>query len=343
MIEFKNVSKTYQTRAGMVPALKDVSLTVKRGEIFGVIGQSGAGKSTLIRCVNLLERPDRGQILIDGTDVCALANKSLRDVRHGIGMIFQHFNLLASRNVYENIALPLELLKYPAHKIHETIMPLLALTNLEEKKHAFPRELSGGQKQRVAIARALASNPSILLCDEATSALDFNTTRSILDLLKNINKTLGITILLITHEMDVVKAICDRVALISAGEILECSAMESFFSKPQTEKARHLINSLMHRELPEKINKTMSAVHQVGLSEVWRMYFTGGNAQIPLISRAIQNFSIEVNIFQANIETLKEDTLGIMDVTVSGDKQKLADVTQFLLAHGVRIEVLGYV
>lgn len=343
MILFRHVFKHYHTHAGEVPALVDINLEINRGEIFGVIGQSGAGKSTLIRCVNLLERPDQGEVWVDGKNMLTLSSKALCQARHNIGMIFQHFNLLSSCNVYDNIALPLVLLKYSRKEIQRAVDPLLELTGLTHKTRAYPRQLSGGQKQRVAIARALASNPAVLLCDESTSALDLHTTQSILELLKNINKQLGITILMITHEMDVVKTICDRVALLSQGHILECAPMAEFFSKPKTEKAKQLIESLLHRALPEKLAQHMQTISFQGAAPVWRIYFTGDSAQAPLMSALVQQYSLEINIFQANIETLKNETLGIMDVTVKGTTENLQQGILYLTAQGARVEVLGYV
>lgn len=343
MIELRHVAKSYQGPTGTIPALVDINLHVKRGEIFGVIGQSGAGKSTLIRCVNLLERPDHGEVLIEDQNILNLSPRALRKVRHNIGMIFQHFNLLASRTVYENIALPLELLHYSRKQIQEKIEPLLELTGLTTKTKAYPRQLSGGQKQRVAIARALASHPAILLCDEATSALDLHTTQSILELLKNINQQLDVTILMITHEMEVVKSICDRVALLSHGRIIECNSMADFFSNPQTEQAKKLIATLSHRALPEKLASQVKAQAFSGSTPIWRIYFRGNSAQTPLISALVQIAHLEINIFQANIETLKDDTLGIMDVTVKGSEENLQAGIDYLINHGAHVEVLGYV
>ncbi|MBI5448179.1 MAG: ATP-binding cassette domain-containing protein [Gammaproteobacteria bacterium] len=343
MIELRHVFKKYHTRAGDIPALVDINLQVKRGEIFGVIGKSGAGKSTLIRSVNLLERPDQGEVLIEGKNILTLSAKALCQVRHNIGMIFQHFNLLSSCHVYDNIALPLVLLNYSRKEIQKKVEPLLELTGLTQKKLAYPRQLSGGQKQRVAIARALASHPAILLCDEATSALDLHTTQSILGLLKDINQQFNLTILMITHEMEVVKAVCDRVALLSQGRILELSTMAEFFTRPKTEKAKKLIETLSHRALPEKLLKNKKEQFFEGSVPIWRIYFTGNSAQSPIITALIQRCALEINIFQANVETLKEDTLGIMDVTVKGDPKQLQLGVDYLISQGARVEVLGYV
>jgi len=233
MIQLNNISKSFEVKAVRIDALKDISLSIEKGEIFGVIGASGAGKSTLIRCVNLLERPDSGQVIIENDDLMSLSSTGLMLKRRKIGMIFQHFNLLSSRTVYGNISFPLELEGKSKEFISQKVLELLRLVGLEVKADVYPANLSGGQKQRVAIARALANDPYILLCDEATSALDPATTKSILKLLKKINKQLDLTILLITHEMDVIKSICDQVAVLDHGELIETGPVESIFANPQ--------------------------------------------------------------------------------------------------------------
>jgi len=343
VIQLKNLSKTFSTRAGKITALQKINLHIHPGEIFGVIGQSGAGKSTLIRCVNLLERPDEGEILIKNKNILKFSSSELCKLRHHMGMIFQHFNLLSSRNVYDNIALPLELLNYSSQEIKKTIEPLIELTGLENKTQAFPRQLSGGQKQRVAVARALASNPDIILCDEATSALDIQTSHAILALLRDINKKWGITILVITHQMDVVKNLCDRVALLSHGEILECASVVDFFTRPKTEKAKKLIETLLHRELPDKLTQRMQASSFASATPVWRIFFKGQSAETPLISVLIQTFHLEINIFQGNIENLKDETLGILDVTVKGTEENIKKGMAYLREKGAQVEVMGYV
>jgi len=260
MIELKNVSKVFYKHKIPVSALSDISLQVSEGEIFGVIGSSGAGKSTLIRCINLLERPTSGQVIVNGQVLSALTPRRLVLARRDIGMIFQHFNLLSSRTVFANVAFPLELSHTPKTAIARRVLELLKLVGLEDKMHDYPASLSGGQKQRVAIARTLASNPKVLLCDEATSALDPETTLSILYLLKNINRQFRITILLITHEMNVVRAICDRVAVISEGKLIEQGDVKQVFSHPQTELTRRFISSALSFGLPLEVPLT----HQTG-------------------------------------------------------------------------------
>ncbi|HAI05488.1 MAG TPA: methionine ABC transporter ATP-binding protein MetN, partial [Pantoea sp.] len=258
MIKLENITKVFQQGNRTIQALSDVSLHVPAGQIYGVIGASGAGKSTLIRCVNLLERPTSGRVLVDGADLTALNERQLTQARRQIGMIFQHFNLMNSRTVAGNVSLPLELGNLSREQIKARVAELLELVGLSDKHDAWPANLSGGQKQRVAIARALASNPKVLLCDEATSALDPATTRSILELLKDINRRLGLTILLITHEMDVVKRICDQVAVISQGELIEKDSVSEVFSHPKTPLAQQFIQSTLHLDIPDDYQQRLS-------------------------------------------------------------------------------------
>ena len=258
MIKLNNITKIFTLPDKKLTALDNVSLHVPKGQICGVIGASGAGKSTLIRCVNLLERPTHGAVIIDDVDLTQLSDAELVKTRRQIGMIFQHFNLLTSRTVFENVALPLELENKSKAEIQEKTTALLALVGLSDKHNVYPANLSGGQKQRVAIARALASDPKVLLCDEATSALDPATTQSILKLLKEINRTLGITILLITHEMEVVKRICDQVAVIDKGRLIEQGTVSEIFSNPKTELAQEFISSTFHITLPEEYLENLS-------------------------------------------------------------------------------------
>lgn len=258
MIKLVNIAKIYNSLVAPIYALRDINLTICPGEIFGIVGQSGAGKSTLVRCINLLERPSLGQVWIAGQEITSMKAADLRLVRRQIGMIFQQFNLLAAKTVYENIALPLKFAHYSPSKIQTTLAPLLRLTGLSDKQHAYPAQLSGGQKQRVAIARALASQPKVLLCDEATSALDPQTTQTILQLLKDINQRLGITIVLITHQVDVVKSICDRVALLDQGSILEVADVVSFFTAPKAVLTKKFVSLSLKHELPPLLQKRLS-------------------------------------------------------------------------------------
>lgn len=301
MIELKNVTKTFFKKNSAVSALSNVSLVVPEGKILGVIGASGAGKSTLIRCVNLLEKPTSGDVLIGGLNLTRLGSAELAKARREIGMIFQHFNLLSSRTVAGNVALPLELSGTPKDKITKRVAELLDLVGLSEKANEYPSNLSGGQKQRVAVARTLATNPKVLLCDEATSALDPSTTRAILDLLKDINKRFRITILLITHEMDVVKAICDEVAVISEGKLIERGNVSDVFAYPETEIAKQFIASSLHAALPADYRERLSPV-PAGLNHpVVKLEFNGHSAEATILSEASRKFNVDNNIISAQM------------------------------------------
>ncbi len=290
MIKLNNITKIFTLPDKKLTALNNVSLHVPKGQICGVIGASGAGKSTLIRCVNLLERPTHGAVVIDDVDLTQLSDAELVKTRRQIGMIFQHFNLLTSRTVFENVALPLELENKSKAEIQEKTTALLALVGLSDKHNVYPANLSGGQKQRVAIARALASDPKVLLCDEATSALDPATTQSILKLLKEINRTLGITILLITHEMEVVKRICDQVAVIDKGRLIEQGTVSEIFSNPKTELAQEFISSTFHITLPEEYLENLSDTPKHAKSyPIIKFEFTGRSVDAPLLSQASKN------------------------------------------------------
>lgn len=344
MIELINISKSFHTKSGVLHALKNISLNVPAGEIYGVIGKSGAGKSTLIRCVNFLEKPTEGIVKIAGKNLNDLSNMALRQTRHQIGMIFQHFNLLSQRTVYENVALPLILMGQKKNEIQKTVMPLLELTGLTSKIKNYPAELSGGQKQRVAIARAMASNPKVLLCDEATSALDQHTTQSILQLLKEINQNLGLTILLITHEIDVVKQICDRVGLIHNGELIEQDEVFEFFTKPKTAVAQEFVKSSLKQELPASLQQQFKSSPDAHSNAVLRIIFHGKAAAEPLIAHLMQDFGIRLNILQANIEFLKDEILGIMITEVVGHTgSNLENGIAYLKQQDVSVEVIGYV
>lgn len=344
MIELKNIEKIYHGDKGDFVALKNINLKVNAGEVFGVIGKSGAGKSTLIRCINLLERPSHGEVWVNDQNLTALSNQQLKFARRHISMIFQHFNLLANRTVYENIALPLELAGYDKAQMKQAIMPLLELTELLDKQNNYPAQLSGGQKQRVAIARGLASQPKVLLCDEATSALDPQTTKSILQLLKNINQKLGLTILLITHEIEVVKEICDYVALIDKGEIVEQNEIVEFFTHPSTLLAKDFIKSSLKHELPAALQYQLKPQRTLASDNaVMRIIFHGHAAAEPLIAHLMQELNIKLNILQANIEFLKNDTLGIMVVAALNDEQNLQKGIRYLHTKNVNAEIIGYV
>lgn len=344
MIKLESVSKIFGNDAHRVIALNDINMSVKAGEIYGVIGTSGAGKSTLIRCVNRLEDPSSGRVWVDGVDITGLSPEQLRATRHNIAMIFQHFNLLNSRTVFENIALPLEFAGKSAKEIDETVTPLLELTGLSTKRDQYPNQLSGGQKQRVAIARALAVKPKVLLCDEATSALDPKTTQSILELLKSINSELGLTILLITHEMEVVKTICDRVAVISAGEIIEENSVRHFFVRPKTDLARDFVKNALHEKLPQEISERLSPVTRAGDHPVIRLSFMGGSQSLPVVSSISRKFDIDVSILQSSIEHIQGEPMGFLTAELLGsDDNIIAAINALREEQHVALEVLGYV
>jgi len=343
MIELRNVTKIFQQKTTEVIALSDVSLKVEAGKIYGVIGTSGAGKSTLIRCVNLLERPTSGDVIVDGKNLTQLSDAALAQQRRQIGMIFQHFNLLSSRTVSENVAFPLELAGLPKHEIRTRVAELLQLVGLLEKANEYPANLSGGQKQRVAIARTLANNPKVLLCDEATSALDPGTTRSILNLLKDINKRLNITILLITHEMAVVKTICDHVAVISNGQLVEQGTVSEIFINPKTELARSFINASLHIEIPEHYSQRMKSTNPGGLSPLLKFEMTGETANEPLLSQAARLFEIDTKIVSAQMDYAGDKNFGVILTLLSGKQENYQDAINYFIHHNIKVEVLGYV
>ncbi|CAM4412791.1 MAG: Methionine import ATP-binding protein MetN [Legionellaceae bacterium] len=343
MIHLSHINKFYLNGKEKYHVLNDIQLQVNKGEIFGVVGKSGAGKSTLIRCVNLLERPDSGIVKVNGQDLTAMSKRELILARREMGMIFQHFNLLQSATVYQNIALPLLLSGLSSAKIKKRVDSLLELVALNDKKLNYPSELSGGQKQRVAIARALANNPRILLCDEATSALDPQTTKNILTLLDTINQEMGLTILLITHEMDVIKQVCDRVAILEKGIIIEEASTTDFFMAPKTLEAAALSQSSSHHELPEILKSQIVSNPDKGAKPLLRILFRGENAQEPLISNAIHQYHLSLNILQANIEQIHKQKLGIMIVEVINENNHLTDAINYLRSKGLIVELLGYI
>ena len=344
MIKLNNITKIFTLPDKKLTALDNVSLHVPKGQICGVIGASGAGKSTLIRCVNLLERPTHGAVIIDDVDLTQLSDAELVKTRRQIGMIFQHFNLLTSRTVFENVALPLELENKSKAEIQENTTALLALVGLSDKHNVYPANLSGGQKQRVAIARALASDPKVLLCDEATSALDPATTQSILKLLKEINRTLGITILLITHEMEVVKRICDQVAVIDKGRLIEQGTVSEIFSNPKTELAQEFISSTFHITLPEEYLENLSDTPKHAKSyPIIKFEFTGRSVDAPLLSQASKKFGVELSILTSQIDYAGGVKFGFTIAEVEGDEDAITQAKVYLMENNVRVEVLGYV
>ena len=338
MIKLEKVSKTFRTGSGEVHAVREVSLNIEQGEIFGIIGFSGAGKSTLVRCINLLERPTEGTVTVDGTELTKLDEKRLREVRRKIGMIFQHFNLLRSRTVYDNIAFPLKKSNLSKEEKHKKILSLLELVGLSDKKDAYPSQLSGGQKQRVAIARALANDPKVLLCDEATSALDPQTTKSILHLLKQVNEKLGITIVVITHEMAVVKDICDRVAIMELGRVVEEGATEDVFVHPREKVTKDFISTAGNvDELIEQGNDLTKL--QEGEKMVM-MTYSANNAGEPVISYLAEAFDVKANIIYGNIDILKGKTIGKLVVTLSGKPENMEKALAYIEERKVELEVI---
>lgn len=342
MIALNGLVKTYRVGGHTLRALDDVTLHVPSGKILGVIGSSGAGKSTLIRCVNLLERPNAGQVVVDGVDLTSLSNAALALARRQIGMVFQHFNLLSSRTVFDNIALPLELAGLRKPAIAERVGELLDLIGLREKASDYPANLSGGQKQRVAIARTLAPNPRVLLCDEATSALDPGTTRSILGLLGRINERFGITILLITHEMDVVKSICHEVAVIESGRLVEQGSVSEVFAKPRSDITRRFLESSMQVPIPVEYRER-SQIEFDEARTLLRLEFSGASNDAPLLSDLYRLFEVSTNIVNAQMECHAGVKFGGMLVELSGEQRKRSEAVGYLREHQVKAEVLGYV
>jgi len=335
MISIEGLYKTFLDTEGGIEALKDINLKIEKGDIFGIIGLSGAGKSTLIRCINRLEEPTKGSIIIDGKDVVNLDKKQLRDMRRNIGMIFQHFNLLSRKNCKENIAFPLKIMKYDKEQIEKRVDELLDIVELKDKKLAYPSQLSGGQKQRVAIARALATKPKILLCDEATSALDPNTTASILKLLKNINKTLGITIVLITHQMEVIKEICNKVAVISNGSIVEQGNTYNVFSKPSHEITKSFLKDVT-------LNIDKDSLDDPENTKLVRITFFDHKAKEPLIYKIIKNFDVEANILSGKMSSIQGRTYGNLVVGLRGSNGNVKDAIDYLKDEGLVVEGLKH-
>ncbi|WP_010651947.1 methionine ABC transporter ATP-binding protein [Oceanobacillus massiliensis] len=335
MIKLENITKVFPSKNGTVKALNNVNLHVKKGEIHGVIGYSGAGKSTLIRCVNLLEKPTSGSVFIDNVEMTSLSPEKLRKTRQKIGMIFQHFNLLKTATVYDNVAIPLRLLGYDKQEVETRVNKYLDIVDLLEKKHTYPSQLSGGQKQRVAIARALSQDPQVLLSDEATSALDPETTNSILDLLLKINEELEITILLITHEMNVIQKICDYVYVIENGDLIEQGTAIDLFTNPVENTTKKFLNTISQRKLSDNL------IAQLKLNgTVTRLTFRGENTGQPLLAQVSQRFKVEPNILTANIMELKNGIVGNLVIHLVGEPHVVAEALQFLREHDVVTEEL---
>lgn len=327
VIQIENLSKTFTTKDGPVKALQDINLTINAGDIYGIIGLSGAGKSTLVRCMNLLERPTSGKVLFEGEDLNALSVKELRKARYQIGMIFQHFNLLEQKTAIKNIMFAMEIAGKSKQEARQRAEELLKIVDLEDRAQSYPAQLSGGQKQRIAIARALANNPKVLLCDEATSALDPKTTRSILNLLKDINKKFGITIVIITHEMSVVSEICSDVAIINDSRIAEVGSVEQIFSDPKTEIAQRLI--FPEGEVASHIGKRCI-----------RIYFDGANSFEPIFSKMILECKTPVNILYANMNDLDGKAVGQMIIQLPKDEDQSRKIIAYFRTNGLIVEEL---
>ena len=341
MIELSQVSKDFRTGQKLVHAVRSVSLSVEKGEIFGIIGFSGAGKSTLVRCINLLERPTSGTVTVDGRVMTSLSAGELRQARKKIGMIFQHFNLMPSRTVYSNVAYPLRGSGLKKAQISEKVHALLDLVGIADKADAYPSQLSGGQKQRVAIARALANDPSVLLCDEATSALDPQTTKSILQLLKKVNQSLGITIVIITHEMAVVREICSRVAVMEHGEVVEQGEVFSVFADPQQAITRSFIRTTSNLQKIEELIAENSPVTQLRPGElIVRLSYIQRNVSEPLISTVSQKFNVTLNIIFADIAIVQDAPIGGTVAVISGDRQQITKAVEYLISKNVGVEVI---
>lgn len=335
-IEVKHLYKTFEQKELKVEALKNINITIESGDIYGIIGMSGAGKSTLVRCLNYLEKPTDGQVLIEGRDLGSLTEKELRKQRSDIAMIFQHFNLLMQKSVIDNICFPLQLAGVKKAEAKKRAKELLKTVGLEEKEKAYPAQLSGGQKQRVAIARALASNPKILLCDEATSALDPQTTASILSLLKEINEQLGITIVIITHQMSVIREICNKVAIMEHGELVEEGLVEDIFSHPKSRAARELI--LRDKPEGETIGNSTAIRERMQGNRKIRIVFSENSAFEPVIANMILKFGTPVNILRADTKNVGGVAKGEMILGLPEDRHVQIDIEQYLIEKGLEIE-----
>ena len=341
MIELRGITQTYPGKDGPVQAIRGVDLNIAAGEVFGIIGRSGAGKSSLVRNINLLNRPTSGQVIVNGRELTTMGDADLRAARREIGMVFQHFNLLSSRTVFDNAALPLELAGVSKADIKKRVDPLLDLVGLSALKDRYPAQLSGGQKQRVGIARALTSEPKVLLSDEATSALDPDTTRAVLALLKQINKDMGLTVVLITHQMQVIKQIADRVAVMEAGKVVEMGSVIDVFTRPQQPITKSLIDEIVPQELPESViarvrvlNDSLSAGH----GKLLRLSYSGNQAYQPILSKMIRDYGLELSILNGQVDEIQDQTFGFLAVYASGDLQQLDAAIAALRASGVLVQ-----
>ncbi|QQE74852.1 methionine ABC transporter ATP-binding protein [Brevibacillus composti] len=337
MIRLEGIKKDYLVNGKTIPALRGIDLTIEKGEIFGVIGHSGAGKSTLIRCINLLEKPTAGSVIVDGVDLTKLDEAKLQEQRRHIGMIFQHFNLLSSATVGENVAFPLKLAKRPKAEIDRKVQEMLELVGLSEHRDKYPAQLSGGQKQRVGIARALASDPKVLLCDEATSALDPQTTNSILALLLDINRKLGLTIVLITHEMHVIRSICDRVGVIDGGRIVESGKVLDVFLKPQHPTTQEFVEQVADSS---ELREAVAHEKKSGERMILRVTFLGEQTYQPILFQTMQETRTVFSILQGTISRMKDTPYGQLVVELGGDDAQNHKAVETLRQRGLEVEVI---
>jgi len=332
MVNIENVTVTFQTKDASFKAVDTINLHIQEGEIFGIVGTSGAGKSTLIRTINLLQKPTSGKIWIAGEDITEYTGLKLRTIRHTIGMIFQHFNLIHTKTVFDNVAFPMVIAGASKEAIAQRVPALLELVGLSDKMHVYPSTLSGGQKQRVGIARALANSPRILLCDEPTSALDLETTNAILDLLKEINKKLGITTILITHEMDVIKKICNKVAVMDKGIVVETGSVYDVFSLPKHLFTQKLVAHTLNLELPSRILQDVQG-------RLIKVVYNGDRAEEPILSDAIRTFGVDINVLHGKIEYIDEKPLGVLLLNINASSAQIEQIISYLKERTASVEV----
>ena len=338
MIKFENVSKQYERNGITTQALQNINLTIQKGDIYGIIGYSGAGKSTLVRLINFLEKPTQGNVIIQNQSLNQLSNPQLRQVRRKIGMIFQHFNLLESKTVYENIAIPLVLIKKNKQAIKQKVYELLEFVGLSDKADSYPKELSGGQKQRIGIARALANDPDILLCDEATSALDPQTTQSILELIKKINDQYKITVVLMTHEMHVIEQVCHKVAVMEKGKIIEHGNVLDVFGHPKHKTTQNFVSSVINDQIPAGVVENLLEIEgDKNNIKLFKLEFLGRSASEPVMNSLILQQKVVVNILFAHMSEIEKTVLGSMFVQLKGSDSNIEQSVHFLREHGVNV------
>ena len=342
MITLNAIEKTYKKGNTLVHTLKEITLNIEQGEIFGILGRPGAGKSALIRCLNLLEQPSRGSVIVDSCDLTILSTEGLRRARRNIGMFFQHPTLMKSRTVFENVALPLELAGTPREYLEKTVRQMLNLSGLADKSESYPNELTLLQKQKVAIARALANKPKVLLCEEITAALEPKAKQTLLQLLRDINEQLKLTIVLITHEIEIIKAICNRVAILHQGRIVEEATTLDFFTSPKSEIAKDFIRVATSQDMPIALRNRLRSQPFEESNPVLRISFVHSSNHEPPIADIIQRFNLAINIIQAHLETILGAIVGIMIVEIIGDNEDIKSAIYALEEKDLQVEVLGY-